>query len=71
MVIVLSWIACVFVEGRFAFARMASTRVVRSWPVMARPAYHCDLSRFTNVEIDIHGSHEDVSYSTLERPVKM
>ena len=35
--IVLSQIVRVFVEGRFASARMVLTRVVRSWPVMARP----------------------------------
>ena len=32
-----SWIARVFIEGRFASARMASTGVVRSWPVMTVP----------------------------------
>ena len=39
----------VFVDGRFASARMASTVVLRSSPVMVRPALHCDLSRFSDV----------------------
>ena len=43
MAIVLSWIACVFIDGRFASARMASTGVVQSWQVVARPAWRCDL----------------------------
>ena len=34
----LSRIALVFIDGRFASARVASTGVVQSWPVMARPA---------------------------------
>ena len=38
MAIVLCWIARVFIDGRFASARMVSIGVVRSWPVMANPA---------------------------------
>ena len=37
MVIVFSWIANIFINGRFVSARMTSTGVVRSWPVMAHP----------------------------------
>ena len=37
-VIIPSWIAYVFIEGRFASARMASTGVVQSSQVMARPS---------------------------------
>ena len=71
MAIVLSGIAHVFIDGRFASARMSLTGVVRSWPVIARPALCCDLSWFSNVELDIHGCHEDVPYSTFECPVAM
>ena len=38
MAIVLIWTALVSIHGRFTSARMASTGVVRSLPVMARPA---------------------------------
>ena len=71
MAIVLSWIARIFNEGSFASAKMALTGVVRSWPVMARPAWRCDHSRFSNVEFIIHGRLEDSPYSTFERHVAM
>ena len=71
VVIVLNWIARVFIEGWFASARMASTAVVRSWPVIARPTQYCDLPRFSSVEFNIHGSRKDVLYSTFERSVAM
>ena len=37
MVIVVSWIALVFIEGRFTSVRMALTGIVQSWPVMTHP----------------------------------
>ena len=71
MAIILSWISCVFINGRFASARMASLGVMQSWPVMARPALCCDLSRFSNVEFNVHVSRIDAPYSTFECPVAM
>ena len=39
MAIVLSWISCVFIEERFASAKLVSTGVVQSWPdKVTRPA---------------------------------
>ena len=62
MAIILSSNTRVLIDGWFASPRIAFTRVVGSWPVMAR---------FSNVEFEIHGSHEDAPYSTLERPSAM
>ena len=71
MDIVLSWISRVFINGRFSSARMASLGVMQSWPMMARPALCCDLSRFSNVEFNILVSCIDAPYSTFECPVTM
>ena len=38
LALVLSWAALASVDGTFASAMMASTGVMRSWPVIARPA---------------------------------
>ena len=51
MEIVISWIVRVFIDARFASPMMASTEVVRFWPVMARPAKRCDLIGLSNVEL--------------------
>ena len=63
-----SAVMLVSIEGRFASARMTSTGVVQSLPVMTGPAQRCDLSRFSNVEFNIH---EDAPCSTYQSPVAM
>ena len=64
-------VALVPIFGRLVSARIASTDVVLTCPVIARPANHWHVSSFSIVEDDTHGSHAAVAYSTADLPVVM
>ena len=67
MAMILSYVA----TARSTSAKIALTGVILTCLVIALPAYLYNISSFSIVEIETHGSHAAAAYSTVDLPMAM